>query len=171
MRPSYACTMRWRVALLAVLSAAQGVALFATPVIGQDRATDTELFAAYCQGVAEQWSRPPQAAEPNRLLEERLSKEQAERVHRLNAYLSYRLSGRSAEVRAAADQARQYGIHDARRCGGPNVRPVAKGVHESCASKCSDLQSGECTSCFKEAGEAAECRMADRCLGSSLLPY
>src|SRR5262249_29989431 len=141
------------------------------PVIGQDRATDTELFAAYCQGVAEQWSQSAQAAEPYRLLEERLSNEQAERVHRLNVYLSYRLSGRSADGGTAADQVRQYGIHDAKRCGGVTGRPAAKGVHESCASKCSDLQSAECRSCFKEAGEPAECRMADRCLGSTLLPY
>jgi hypothetical protein len=158
---------RWQPVLL-VLAA---FGLCAGPAVGQDRATDAELFAAYCQGVAEQWSHPPQAAEPYRLLEERLSKEQAERARRLDSYLLYRLAGRSADVRAAAEKARQYGLLDAKRCGGPNIRPIATGIRESCASKCGDLRSPECSSCFKEAGEAAECRMADRCLGSTLLPY
>jgi hypothetical protein len=148
-----------------------GAAFLVAPAFGQDRAADTELFAAYCRGVAEQWSRPPQTVEPYRQIEERLSKEQAERAIRLDRYLTYRLEGRPADVRGATEQARQYGALDAKRCGGPNVRPIAGGVVELCESKCRDFASPECSNCFKEAGESAECRMADRCLGSPLLPY
>jgi hypothetical protein len=158
--------MRWWLTLLIV----QTVGLLG-PAVAQERATDVELFASYCRGVAEQWSRPVVSVEPYRILEERLSKEQAERANRLDSYLMYRLAGRSADVRAAAEKARQYGALDANRCGGPYIRPFASGVTELCSLKCGDFTSSECTSCFKEAEAAAECRMADRCLGSTLLPY
>jgi hypothetical protein len=170
-RQQYAPAVQRWIPLLVLSSVVHGVALLAAPALGQDKATDVELFAAYCKGVAEQWSRPPQAVEPYRLIEERLGKEQAERANRLDGYLMYRLAGRSADVLAATEKAREHGILDAKRCGGPNIRPIAMGVFESCAPKCGDLRSPECSSCFKEAGEAAECRLADRCLGSTLLPY
>ena len=158
----------------------------------QDRATDNELFAAYCQGVMEKWQVPskPMPCKPGERPEECLAKaakpkfeatEYAARLVRLSLYLKARgyKSGRSALAREAVSVARSAGLSDGAECSSDGFDPMteASGItSRACEPECrsSGYGSDACRKCYKELGPRPgfSCRLVWRCNDDlSRLPY
>ncbi len=183
--------MRWWTIPLAVVSVALVTLVRVGVAAAQDRATDTEIFAAYCQGVMEKWQTPPRTSCPQPELRAFcaaiISKEKTEAAQyasqsvRLGQYLKGQGydAGRSLVAREAVSAARNVGLSDGAECSSDGSLPMSESAAEYCKPKCGAAgdaadTSEQCNKCRNDLSPRPpfSCRLAQRCNDDvSRLPY